>query len=230
MQKDDLYQKREPDLGEVVDRIRIKDIDRVPNIILTIGPCRTGTTASLRVFGAVDIPAHYQPLKAVLRWMMQDEDREKRHNWQIPEGSYVYIKETMGPYTVTESQFNPLHVLEGAVLASLRREKGDYEGITDDARNIIREKVHLVVMGRDPFDTWYSWRSKFTDKGIDLERMYANFVQAHLTTEEIRQKAIERGIPLTHYAFEAYQCPTTSIPQLFSRLGITTPPVLEGCS
>ena len=62
----------------------------------------------LRVFGAAGIQAHYQELKNIFRWRMQAEE----FSWDFPNrNGIVYLKETLGPYTLAEARFNPLDVL-----------------------------------------------------------------------------------------------------------------------
>ena len=91
--KENIYQRREVDLGEIVNRIKIDDNKNIPDIILTIGHCRSGTTALLRLFGATGIDSYFQPIKTILRWLLQDEDKEMAHTWTIPKGRLIYVRQ-----------------------------------------------------------------------------------------------------------------------------------------
>ena len=212
LNKGNIYQRREVDLGEIVNRIKIDDHKNIPDIILTIGPCRSGTTALLRLFGATGIDSYYQPIKTILRWLLQDEDKEMAHTWTIPKGRLIYVKETIGPYTSIESSLNPLTILSGIV--------NDYD--------IIKRKIKILITGREPSDTWYSWRTYFADKNIPIETLFNNFIQAYRTVEEIRQEAIKNGMKVIHFVYEANQYPEVAAASLFKKLGIENPPVLYG--
>ncbi|NOR51464.1 MAG: hypothetical protein GQ470_02490, partial [Gammaproteobacteria bacterium] len=105
-------------------------------IILSISPCRSGSTVILRAFGALGVESHLQPLKNLLRW----RSLGKRHCWQPRDNALklIYIKETLGPFTEAETRFDPLSLLL--------------------ATGISAERVSLLVLGRLPLETWASWR------------------------------------------------------------------------
>ena len=209
--KENIYQRREVDLGEIVNRIKIEDHKNIPDIILTIGPCRSGTTALLRLFGATGIKSYYQPIKTILRWLLLDEDKEMTHTWEIPKSSLIYLKETLGPYTFAESKLNPLTVLSG---------------VLDE--DTMKRKIHVLIMGREPSDTWYSWKTYFANENITIETLFENFNHAYKTVEEIRQEAIKNSMKVMHFVYEASQYPEVAVASLFKRLGIENPPVLYG--
>ncbi|MFQ5616530.1 MAG: hypothetical protein ACE5GO_08735 [Anaerolineales bacterium] len=195
------YQKRTVTLQEVIERIEVGDHGGVARVILSVSPCRSGTTVFLRVFGASGIQSHYQELKNVLRWQMQAGEAE----WQIPQlptdGAHpsetIYLKETLGPYTETEACFNPLDVLLKA--------------------GVPPEKLHIVVIGRAPFDTWASWDAWW--RGVTSVDW---FILAYQTTEQIRRQAYQYQIPVTVFIYEAIRDngPGKAIGTLFNHLGI----------
>ncbi len=189
------YQKRDVLLTEVVRRINLGDVNQVPRIILSVSPCRSGTTIFLRVFGSMGIQAHYQEIKNVLRWQMQNDN----FGWKIPQapGETVYLKETLGPYTEIEAKFNPLDILLKLGFPP--------------------EKLQLVIIGRAPLDTWASWDSWWREVTA-----VEHFISAYETTEQIRLQAQEHGLPVTTFVYEVLRdCGSEKAVQtLFKRLGI----------
>ena len=105
-------------------------------IILSISPCRSGSTVILRAFGALGIESHLQPLKNLLRWRTLG----KKHCWQPRDDALkpIYIKETLGPFTEAEARFDPLSLLLDAGISA--------------------ERVTLLVLGRLPLESWASWQ------------------------------------------------------------------------
>ena len=189
------YQQRTASLTKVAGSIDVGDPDRVSRIILSVSPCRSGTTILLRVFGAAGVESHFQQLKNILRWQLQGRDVQ----WQIPQrpGDTVYLKETLGPYTDAEAQFNPLDVLLSAGLP--------------------REKLHIVIVGRAPLSTWASWY-EWWGSVTSVEK----FILAYDTTERIRQQGHDERIPVTTCVYEAIRDngPETVVKNLFQRLDV----------
>jgi hypothetical protein len=198
--KTNRYQQRTASLQEVTDRIDIGDPAKVSRVILSVSPCRSGTTVMLRVFGATGIESHYQELKNVLRWRLQGGDVK----WQLPQrpGETVYLKETLGPYTETEALFNPLDVLLRAGFPP--------------------EKLQVLIVGRAPLSTWASWDAWWHGK-TTIER----FILAYQTTEQIRQQALQHGLPVTVWVYETIRNngAKTVVRNLFRRLGVPFAPV-----
>ncbi len=201
---DGYYQKREVSLDEVVRRVHVGDPAYLPRLILCVSPCRSGSTILLRVFGAVGVESHYQELKNILRWRMQGGEMA----WHIPQrpGATLFLKETLGPYTETEARFDPLDVLLRAGFPA--------------------EKLHLLVLGRAVSDTWASWLAWWRGR--------TNFhilTLAYRTTDGIRRRAIEMGLPVTTFVYEALRDHPAKrvIAQLFARLHVPFAPVaVEG--
>jgi len=89
------YQKCDVSLQQLINSIQI-DPDKVSPIILSVSPCRSGSTVLLRVFGSSGIQAHYQPIKNTLRWLVQAQEFQ----WTLPyiPNQKIFIKETLGPF------------------------------------------------------------------------------------------------------------------------------------
>lgn len=192
------YQKRDVPIQEIIDRVQVGDPDLLPEILLSISPCRSGTTALLRVFGASGIQSHYQELKNILRWRMQGREI----SWQIPKNiEILYLKETLGPYTQTEALFNPLEVLLKA-------------GLPD-------HKLRIFIVGREPLQTWASWFSWWhAVTNVDI------FIQAFQTTAQIYQQAVREGFEVGSFVYEAFReyGTSTAIRHLLESLGVTYHP------
>lgn len=164
-------------------------------IILSISPCRSGSTVILRAFGALGIESHLQPLKNLLRW----RSLGKEHCWQPHDGALkpIYIKETLGPFIEAEARFDPLSLLLAAGISA--------------------EKVTLLVLGRLPLETWASWQLWWPERtSIEL------FIEAYRQTEAIRQQAQRLGVATTSLVYEAFRDHAAGIvmQRLCQRLGI----------
>nr|VFK51807.1 MAG: hypothetical protein BECKTUN1418D_GA0071000_101122 [Candidatus Kentron sp. TUN]VFK53956.1 MAG: hypothetical protein BECKTUN1418F_GA0071002_103413 [Candidatus Kentron sp. TUN]VFK55964.1 MAG: hypothetical protein BECKTUN1418E_GA0071001_103512 [Candidatus Kentron sp. TUN] len=55
----DMYQQRTVSLQEVIDRINIGNPAEVSRLILSVSPCRSGTTVMSRVLRQIYLPCHY---------------------------------------------------------------------------------------------------------------------------------------------------------------------------
>src|SRR3989344_189330 len=179
-------------------------------MILNIGPCRSGSTLTLRIFAAgarmpdnQPIPTYYQPFKAILRWFIQGQEGEGSQ-FYIPGRSQkpmIYLKETIGPYTALESTFNPLDVLLPT-------------GYPPD-------KLRLVFMMRNPLDTFASWVTKWGDR-VRREKLLENFITAFYTVEAIRWQAEQLGITRINFAYDFlgnYEAEVV-VQRLFAQLGL----------
>ena len=194
------YQKRAVASHEVVTRIKIADPQQVSRIILSVSPCRSGSTVLLRVFGATGIVAHFQEIKNILRWRMQGGE----YQWRIPQRvteQTLFLKETLGPYTMAESTLNPLKMLLDAGMPA--------------------HKIHLLLLGRSPLNSWASWRSWWAHKTT-----VQHFIMAYKTTAEVGQLARHHHIATTTLVYEAIRDnePTTVIQKLFAQLGLPFKP------
>jgi hypothetical protein len=189
------YQIASVDFIQVFNRIRIQDAETVAPLILCISPCRSGSTVLLRVFGASGIPSYYQPWKNILRWAMQGAER----TWEFPSGATpIFVKETIGPYTRIETEFNPF----------------------DAVRTIgyPLEKLRLILVARDPLQTWSSWQSLWGEK-TNLEIFLAAFERV----EAIRQQIEAAGLPLVYFVYESVRDygAEAAIRNMFTQLGLS---------
>ena len=171
---------QQPDLSSRSLARRITVPQDCPDIVLAVAPCRSGTTAQLRVFAENGIPAIYQPIKAVLRGEMAGEEGSR---FVIPTDSdKLFIKETLGPYTEPESTINPLEVLLEAGVPS--------------------EKITTVTMMREPLGDVSSWVEQFAF-GADKDALVDNAVRAYQTVDGIGRDAKERGIKTHAFVYES---------------------------
>ncbi len=162
---------------EISKRVQVPD--KCPDIILSIAPCRSGTTAQLRVFAENGIPAIYQPTKALLRSAMAGESS----TFILPaEEDRIFVKETLGPYTEEESTIDPLEIL----LLS----------------GVPREKITLITMVRDPINTACSWLEQFAFRA-DKRTLLANLAGAYGKVYEMNTKAKKLGIKEHPFVYEA---------------------------
>ncbi len=179
---------------QVFKRIRVQDTETVAPLILCISPCRSGSTVLLRVFGASGLPSYYQPWKNVLRWAMQGQERF----WDFPtRPDPIFIKETIGPYTRIETEFNPFDLVQ--------------------AIGYPFEKLRLMLVARDPLQTWSSWQSLWGAK-----TNFEIFLAAFGRVEAIRQQIKAAGLPLVHFVYESVRDygAESAIRDMFSQLAI----------
>ena len=183
----------------VVAALQLPRPDDMPHLILSVSPCRSGTTVMLRVLGAMGVESHFQPLKNVLRWRLEGEIRP----WRLAAGANrtVYLNETLGPYTFAEATFNPLQLLlEAGVPAA---------------------KLHILICGRHPLATWTSWQKWWRDQ-TTLDYLLA----AYQTTEKIRQQALAANLTTTMLVYEAFDQVSSSavVKRLARRLQVPFTP------
>jgi hypothetical protein len=188
-------------LQDVSDHIRLQP-QATTHVVLSVSPCRSGTTILLRVFGYSGVQAHFQQMKNILRWLMIG----RNFDWCLPHGSdLVLLKETLGPFTDAECRFNPLQALLGA--------------------GFPQEKLHLLIIGREPVQTWASWDAWWGQK-TDVTRC----ITAFRTTEHVRKQAQELRIPSTNLVYEAFRDHPVEVvvQRLFRRLAIVYTPFAIG--
>lgn len=167
----------------------------ISRVILSVSPCRSGTTALLRVFSGAGIESYFQELKNLLRWKLHGQ----KFHWFFPhtEVSTIFMKETLGPFTEAEARFDPLEVLLKA--------------------GVPPTKLHLLTYGRDPIHTWTSWNHWWgTRTNVN------HLISSYQTTERIRTQACLSGIASTTLVYEMFRDfdVTTIMQRLFARLEI----------
>jgi hypothetical protein len=185
-----LYQKQPVTLDDILPTLQLPPADQMPHLILSVSPCRSGTTVMLRVLGAMGAQAHFQPLKNLLRWQMQAQP----FRWALPatnNGQPVYLKETLGPYTMAEATFNPLELLLRA--------------------GVPASHIHLWLYTRAPLDSFASW-SRWWGSKTDV----AYFIASYQTLVQIEAQAAQLAIPTTTLTYEIFA--TQPIPLVISRL------------
>jgi len=192
----DPYQKvTHISLEDIVQRVALPAV--VPEIFLLVGPCRSGTTAQAKVFRAAGILAHHQPLKSVLRCLLQGQEG----SYSIPRVSQLVIRETLGPYTLTEASFDPLSLLLQA--------------------GVPPERVRVIVMAREPLSTLTSWKETFGARR-DGEILLRTCIEAYRSIQHIGERALSAGSAVLHYTYEALRdADAASLSEtLFARLGL----------
>lgn len=190
------YQKQDVPLESLLPMLVMPEHDEIPHIIVSISPCRSGTTAMLRVMGNMGVSAYFQPLKNLLRWKMQGQ----LFSWTLPVGASktIYIKETLGPYSLAEATFNPLSLLLQA--------------------GVPPHKLHIWIYGRYPLHSYASWLKWWQDK-TNLNY----FTTTYQTIAQIYQQAIDANIITTTLTYEVLgRYPITLIiARLAQRFGLT---------
>ena len=162
-------------------------------VVLMVSPCRSGSTAMLRVFGYSGYTAVFQPIKNALRW----QNLETSAPWEMPAVRSVFIKETFGPYHQFEVLFDPVQVL--------------LEAGVDPAR------LRLVVLLREPADVWASWQAVWGG----LARI-SMLEQAYAACEAAVASARVAGVGLDTLSFEACCAdPRREVGRLFDAMGQT---------
>ena len=213
---------------EVADRIRIPDIEKLPRIILGIGPCRGATTFTLRLFGASGILPLYQHFKYILRNILHN----RQWIWTIPNTDsteILYNKETIGPYTQEECDFDPVYILEKVIENTLIRVGygSDSEFLRSKVSEIINAKVDLLFIMRDPYSTWRSWRKEWVErKGLDIDKMFDRFVRSYNRIWLIWERARELSYDCHILVRDAYRDVEKTFNDLFLDLELPLPPVL----
>jgi len=205
-----------------LERIKLpENPNDFPYIDLVIGSCRVGSTAKVSLWAASGFEAHRQPIKSgIYRNLLFDQNKDFK--WGVPNKETLLeermmVKETIGPYSETESNFNPFNVLTLAI-----EEKYG----TFIASSIIPEKVNVVILTRDPFDAWESWVKNWSES-IGIDKLYRNFETSIKTVDFISKQASDYGVLVTFYDYEANKTPLESTSELFFQLGIQTKPIVS---
>lgn len=180
---------------EIAKRIHIEGV--CPDIVIGVGPSRSGTTLYARIFSELGIPTWYQPLKAILRGYLHNNDV----HLHISNEKQIFIKETLGAYIKNEALFNPIKILMHA--------------------GVPQEKIHLVPIVREPFSTASSIIEHF-NIFIEREDLIDICILCYESIYNTRKYAEAIGIKTTTFAYEAWRDndPIIVVQKLFERLGI----------
>lgn len=199
--------------AEVAPRIILPE--KLPYLIYGIGIARSGTTVSLNVMTSSvardelgnehKIHAGYQHFKAGYRHAMHgwpnDTDKNK-WTFEIPDASVspvFYIKDPLGPYTKTESEYNPLRLLE--------------------MKGYPKNKLFLLFFFRDPEEILASWKRNW-EVVRDGDLLRENLITACHTLRSIHQQAGKEGYANKVYLYESLRDhpPETVVGNLFDRI------------
>lgn len=208
---------------EIASRVSFKG-GKIPDIVLFVSPCRSGSTATARMMAEQEQITWYQPLKGILRNISQGQEahvefeRSRQslkgilRNIFQEQGGVMYkslfIKETIGPNTKNETEFNPLNVLLSA--------------------GVPKEKIYVVTLLRDPLTTAASVAKSFAHvigrvEGLNsTDDLVDNYLESVRNVQRIQQQAKELGIPTTSMIYEALRDNHSHVVgnALFERLGV----------
>jgi hypothetical protein len=169
----------------------------LPHLYYGCGRARGGSTALTNVFGVAGIPSYYQPVKSVLRHVLNNT---KAPEWDIGGGpKHVFAKETFGPYTLAECLFQPVDMLVSAGYPA--------------------HKIDLIAFDREPMSALASWIAKWSGR-VPVERLVFHFVLAGLNVQRVMRSAKLHGIRTTTYVYELSKDPVFAVGKLFDRLAI----------
>ena len=186
LEADGKYQTRTVALDELMreardclaESFRNRRAEDFPTLYCAWGRCRVGSTALTNLFGVAGMPSYFQPVKVILRHSLVGHAAEP---WAVPsatEQPHIFSKEMAGPYLLAESLFLPLQPLIEAGYPA--------------------EKLHLIMLDRDPASSLASWLEKWSDR-IPEDRLIQNYVISTLNAQpgrEPRPAAWRAGHPL----------------------------------
>lgn len=194
--------------AEIAERTRWNR-NNPPYIVFGLGTARTGTTASLNVFrGSIvedrngithQIPVAYQHFKAGLRHAMLGWQENENWEFQIPDEPVFYMKDTIGPYTQKESQYNPLKIF-------------DYMGYP-------KNKLFTIFYYRDPLDILSSWIDKWGSI-VPRDILVSHFIIASKTLVAAKDEIETQGLDHATFLYECIRdnTPKGSANALFDRI------------
>ncbi|MCK1388345.1 sulfotransferase family protein [Bradyrhizobium sp. 21] len=171
-----------------------------PMLYFACGKARVGSTALSNLFGMAGMPSYYQPLKAMLRDALVSRAPMP---WIIPSATNeprIFSKETIGPYVLAESLFNPLQLLIEAGYPPHR--------------------LHLIMLDREPASALASWLEKLISRASEAT-LLQHYVIAALSAARVADYARQQGVPVTHYVYEVSKEAASSVRVLFDRLGLS---------
>lgn len=180
---------------QIAARVHLKG--QCPEIVVAVGPCRSGTTVFLRMFGQSGIQSWYQPLKSILRGYLHHNDI----HFTIPETKRLFIKETLGAYIKNEVLYDPIEVL---LLAG-----------------VPKEKIHLLSVIREPYATISSWIEHFSPFS-EREDLVEIGLLSYDSICHIKRNAESLGIHSTTFVYESWRdhAPLLVTHKLFDKLNM----------
>ncbi|MGC2777132.1 MAG: sulfotransferase family protein [Bradyrhizobium sp.] len=185
----------------LAENFRHRPAQDFPMLYFACGKARVGSTALSNLFGMTGMPSYYQPLKAMLRDALVNRPLTP---WIMPSATdkpRIFSKETIGPYVLAESLFNPLKLLIEAGYPP--------------------QRLHVVALDREPASALASWLDKLISRASE-STLVAHYVVAALSAARVSDYARKQGVPVTHYVYEVSKEPISSIRVLFDRLGLSS--------
>ncbi len=192
----EIYQKNfDIQTQDIAKNIHISG--QAPHVILLVAPCRSGSTAYTRVFNLAGLPTYDQPIKGIVRNRMQNLHQE----WHIPSGTNIFVKETLGPYTETESTLNMIDILQKA--------------------NFPMHKLSVVCLVRDPLATLSSWLRYFSDHR-DENILFENFISSYKCIQSTLDSARNSDARIAGLTYESIrdESPIKVTKKIFDWIGI----------
>ncbi|PJG53870.1 sulfotransferase family protein [Bradyrhizobium forestalis] len=172
-----------------------------PMLYFACGKARVGSTALSNLFGMTGMPSYYQPLKAILRDALVGRPLTP---WIVPSATdepHIFSKETIGPYVLAESLFNPLQLLIEA--------------------GYPRHRLHLIMLDREPASSLASWLDKLISRA-PADTLLRHYVVAALSAAHVASYAERQGVRVTHYVYEVSKEAVSSVRVLFDRLDLSS--------
>ncbi|MCA1500637.1 sulfotransferase family protein [Bradyrhizobium sp. NBAIM14] len=184
----------------LADGFRHRSPQDFPMLYFACGKARVGSTALSNLFGMTGMPSYYQPLKAMLRDALVGK---RPAPWAVPSADdepHIFSKETIGPYVLAESLFNPLKLLIEA--------------------GYPRHRLHLIMLDREPASSLASWLDKLISRAPE-DVLLRHYVVAALSAAQVASYAQRQGVAVTHYVYELSKEAVSSVRVLFERIGLS---------
>jgi hypothetical protein len=182
------------------ERISRYSGNNLPRIVIMLGRCRVGSTALAQVFGESGIPSFYQPVKTMVRWSLVGKERNFWQEVIMDRQKIIAIKETIGPFTVTESAMDPVSILL----------EGGYPP----------ELISVVFLDRDPEETLKSW-FRIWDRFYERQTLLRNYLLASITFYRSLSECLGKvEMRLCGFPLDFGEHPQITMPRLFVALGL----------
>lgn len=172
------------ELTQRVARILRDDVHVItperPRIILATGRCRVGSTALANVFGLSGAASFYQPIKTIMRHVIQDKPFRQPLRFDS-EAGVVFFKETFGPYVDIECTFDPLEALL----------RSGYPP----------ELISVVGLERRPALSYDSWLENWGSV-VERGQLLRNFLAASRQNRRVQETARAAGVAYAPFHYE----------------------------
>ncbi len=191
-----VFTTRNPEEFQAVTRDHIFVRDDPPEMVLVVGPCRTGTTALSNVFARAGVVSHMQAIKSMRRAY---EEGQPIVDLIIDSPDMILEKETLGLKTEAEF-FDPVS-----------------EFIE---RGYPADKIHLIGICREPRATLASWVKSWGELGKRVP--FGGLVDSFQLVNQIMDQAKEKGVRTTYYVQEAIAAnePAEVVKKIFNRTNV----------